>query len=772
MKRAILSTKAKTLSSLKNILKNAEVLPLFCFSIKDWTKNNKSVIEKINSYFGKNVSKIIRSSSTKEDNSSLSFAGYFTSETNIITNEDLVKAIENVIISYGKNVDSSEEVLVQPMLKNSRMSGVAFNHDPSTGSAYKVINYTIGSNTSGVTSGAAKTKTFVYFENKKNSNQDINKVANLIEELENLFPKIPLDIEFAFSDKNKLYLFQVRPLIINKTLGDQKTHNSLLESIKNKISLGQKEHPFLLGKTTLYGVMPDWNPAEIIGIRPRPLALSLYRDLITDSIWAYQRDNYGYMNLRSFPLMVDFGGKPYVDVRISFNSFVPKDIDPKLANRLVDYYLNKLISLPKLHDKIEYEIVFSCYTFDLKNRLEALKEENFSSKDLDQISNSLKNLTNKIIDTENGLWRVDQRKLKMLESRRMKIKSSNMDKPSKIYWLLEDIKRYGTLPFAGLARAGFISVQFLKSLVSVGIFSQDDYDKFMNSLNTVAKKLSHHINSLSQKDFLLKYGHLRPGTYDILSERYDEAPEKYFGNLISKQKENKSYNFKLRDDQKIKIEKLLKEHKISANVDSLFEFLKSGIELREFAKFEFSKNLSDAIKIFQEWGESLGFTREDLSYSNVNCIKEAYVCADNSKKTLSQSIAQGKKSYEATKKLWLPSLILKPEDSFSFHLPETEPNFVTQNTVSGKVVNTTEKEKLNGNIVFIESADPGYDWLFTYPIAGLVTAYGGVNSHMAIRANELNLPAVIGAGEELFRTWTNMNEIRIDCAARRVEIIS
>ena len=377
-----------------------------------------------------------------------------------------------------------------------------------------------------------------------------------------------------------------------------------------------------------------------------------------------------------------------------------------------------------------------------------------------------------------GMRKLDARiskyfqKLEKLDPRRIKIKSSNLDKPSKIYWLLEDIKRYGTLPFAGLARAGFISIQFLKSLVSIGIFTQHDYDKFMNSLNTVAKKLSHHINSLSQKDFLLKYGHLRPGTYDILSERYDEAPKKYFGNLTFKREGNKRSTFELKDSQKKKIKELLKEHKISANVDSLFEFLKSGIELREFAKFEFSKNLSDAIKIFQEWGEGLGFSKDDLSYANINCIKDIYVCADDPKSTLSHSIEQGKELYAATKKLWLPSLILKPEDSFSFHLPETEPNFVTQNAVSGKVVTIEKKEKLPGNIVFIESADPGYDWLFTYPIAGLVTAYGGVNSHMAIRANELNLPAVIGAGEELFRTWINKNEIRIDCAAKRVEIIS
>ena len=35
--------------------------------------------------------------------------------------------------------------------------------------------------------------------------------------------------------------------------------------------------------------MPDWNPAEIIGIKPKPLALSLYKGLITDSIWSQQR---------------------------------------------------------------------------------------------------------------------------------------------------------------------------------------------------------------------------------------------------------------------------------------------------------------------------------------------------------------------------------------------------------------------------------------------------------------------------------------------------
>jgi phosphoenolpyruvate-protein kinase (PTS system EI component) len=78
---------------------------------------------------------------------------------------------------------------------------------------------------------------------------------------------------------------------------------------------------------------------------------------------------------------------------------------------------------------------------------------------------------------------------------------------------------------------------------------------------------------------------------------------------------------------------------------------------------------------------------------------------------------------------------------------------------------------LAGAIVFIPSADPGYDWIFTRGIAGLVTAYGGINSHMAIRAGELGLPAVIGAGETLFQAWSSARRLRLDCANRRVEML-
>ena len=131
----------------------------------------------------------------------------------------------------------------------------------------------------------------------------------------------------AKDKKEQLWLLQARPLIIATKTETNEAQFESLKLIEQKIQQGLKSHPFLMGKRTVWGIMPDWNPAEIIGVRPKPLALSLYRDLITDSIWAYQRHNYGYRNLRSFPLMSHFLGLPYIDVRVSFNSFVPADLD-------------------------------------------------------------------------------------------------------------------------------------------------------------------------------------------------------------------------------------------------------------------------------------------------------------------------------------------------------------------------------------------------------------------------------------------------------------
>ena len=121
----------------------------------------------------------------------------------------------------------------------------------------------------------------------------------------------------------------------------------------------------------------------------------------------------------------------------------------------------------------------------------------------------------------------------------------------------------------------------------------------------------------------------------------------------------------------------------------------------------------------------------------------------------------------------LPPLITSANDIWSFQLVQNEPNYITLKSVTAPIIDTEtakRKEQLSGKILFITSADPGYDWIFSYDIAGFITMYGGVNSHMAIRASELGIPAVIGAGNLLYKRWAAADVIEIDCANRQVKI--
>ena len=65
----------------------------------------------------------------------------------------------------------------------------------------------------------------------------------------------------------------------------------------------------------------------MIGKKPSQLALSLYSELITNTVWAEQRFNYGYKNVIPNKLMLNFAGTPYIDLRVDLNSFLPFDLD-------------------------------------------------------------------------------------------------------------------------------------------------------------------------------------------------------------------------------------------------------------------------------------------------------------------------------------------------------------------------------------------------------------------------------------------------------------
>ncbi len=776
-KKISFSTKAETLFNLSDKLSTAKVLPLYFFTVFAWKTDRKTVLSELQQVDWFYQKLIVRSSAIGEDSEKSSLAGQYTSMINVEGGEGFISAVENVISSFDSD-NLNHQVLVQPYLSDVTTSGVVFGRDPNTGGPYVVVNYNdTSADTTSITSGVSNHKCYIQHHKSPlhvDENAPMSKIINLIFELEDLFNTVYLDVEFAINKRHELYLFQVRPLISQtKCSVVTQEHQRAIERVANRIFLGMKPHPYLYGKQTVYGVMPDWNPAEIIGIRPKPLALSLYRELVTDAVWAYQRDNYGYANLRSFPLLVDFEGLPYIDVRVSFNSFLPKELPPDLAERLVNYYLDRLIDCPGLHDKVEFDIVFSCYTLDLQKRLGALNNYGFDDNDCLAIYQSLIKLTNQIIHNQQGLWRKDLEKIEELRHRQQQLFQSDLDSISKMYWILEDCKRYGTLPFAGLARAGFIAIQILKSFITVGIINEEEYARFLSSVNSVSSTMNDDFRKMSKSNFLEKYGHLRPGTYDVLSLRYDEAAELYFDwqNKTVPEHERHS-SFSLTVQQLSKIQEQIDRDGLQITALELLEFIKFAIESREYSKFIFSRSVSEFLKICTGFSSQFNITRDDCAYINLNTITSLYSSSIDPQEALSKSIEIGKKHYQMTSAMTSPPLITHPSQAWAFEVPETFPNFITQKSAMGEVVFPDIQKQLIANaILMIPSADPGYDWIFSHKIAGFITKYGGVNSHMAIRAGELGIPAIIGVGEIKFNQWSQAKKLRIDCLNAQVQLL-
>ena len=74
-------------------------------------------------------------------------------------------------------------------------------------------------------------------------------------------------------------------------------------------------------------------------------------------------------------------------------------------------------------------------------------------------------------------------------------------------------------------------------------------------------------------------------------------------------------------------------------------------------------------------------------------------------------------------------------------------------------------------IICIENADPGYDFIFSHKIKGLITKFGGSNSHMAIRCLEKNIPACIGVGKIAYDSVKISKNIFIDANNKVLKIL-
>ncbi len=780
------TSKTNTLNFLHKKLKYSLIEPIYNFTVLNWTENKTKILKDIQIKFDKYV--VIRSSAIGEDSPESSHAGTFSSFLNIPVNSQkkLESAINLVIKSYSDkgNTNKQNQILVQKQTQDIISSGVLFSRSPDSGSPYYIINYEEGTSTTGVTQGLVNDSVRIHRNiNPTHLPKKWKFLLKSINEIEILLKNTRLDVEFGIKNDYTIVIFQVRPLTSLKTTTNIDDPITKLILKNKKIFLDLQISKKLLGQHTIFSDMSDWNPAEIIGNNPNLLDYSLYDYLIMNSAWHKGRSALGYQKL-NHRLMVKFGNKPYVDLRASINSLLPENIPLNLRKKLIRFYLKQIKNNPSLHDKIEFDILFTCYDFDIKTRLNLLKKSGFTDIEISKLSTCLIHFTNNIIEQFPQILDNIKQSIENLTIQRKNIESQLSDKflnPEQLIkmasHLLKDCIVFGTVPFSTMARVGFIGSILLKSLIIHSKLDSSIYDQFLNSISSPLSEIQQDLLDYSNKkilksSFLAKYGHLRPGTYDITALRYD-MNNKFLEDIKFHKPRRSSSNSIIHNT---KLLKEIKNSPLEFNSVDFFSFVKNSLEQREFLKFEFTKNLSLSLEIIARAASMLGFSRMDLTFLKITDIlkfsdfdKQKIICNWN------QKIIQNKKNQTLNNMIILPPLITSKYDFEYIQFFKPKPNFVTSKKIKSKIINfqiiDVENISINGNIILIENADPGYDWIFTQNPAGLITKYGGVASHMAIRCAELDIPAAIGCGEVLFEKLQTSSKILLDCNNKEILIL-
>ena len=783
--RFVLGTKAESLERLRPLVRHGQIGAQVSFRYSAWRDSPDEIIARVQQSFG-DAWLIVRSSALSEDNWLQSSAGAHRSILNVRGHDQahIRAAVDEVFGSYADSRHENQ-VFVQEMLRGITMSGVVMTRTPTLGSPYYVINFDTTGSTDSVTSGEGRESRTVFLLRGMPLRPDLpdglRRLLDSVCELESLVGHDSLDIEFAIASDGPPHILQVRPIAVNQR-GHPVDDEKLMQAIGHAtVFFEELNRPasIVRGATTQLSVMADWNPAEMIGTKPQPLAFSLYRHLISDEAWAQQRAEYGYRDVRPCSLIVDVMGHPYIDVRVDFNSFVPASLSDELAEHLVNHYLERLSEHPELHDKVEFDVLITCVSLDFVEQAERLRAAGFRPSEIEDLRESLVKIT--LL----GIARCadDAKAIGELERRLRSIIHGPAAPLERAYLLLEVIRRVAIPLFSHLARNAFVAMILLKSLRNAKVLRDEQVERFLESLRTVAAVMQDHARAviddhLSWEEFVRIYGHLRPGSYNIMSPCYADAPEEFLRPVIDQVQcapppEVPRAPWDERTWQVVV--SALSGVGLEVSAEALERFLRQAIEGREFAKFEFMRGVNAALEGIAEFGQRHGLSREDLAHIRLHELMTLRGArAEDPRDLLTSMARRGREESFISESVCLPGQIFSIADFTCFEQKNAEPNFITRKSVRAPVRALSGQSipaELSGAIVLVPNADPGYDWLFSRNIGGLVTMYGGVNSHMAIRAAEFGLPAAIGIGELLYDGISRAEVLLLDCATRQIRVV-
>ncbi|MCE3001884.1 MAG: hypothetical protein LW860_04155 [Xanthomonadaceae bacterium] len=182
---------------------------------------------------------------------------------------------------------------------------------------------------------------------------------------------------------------------------------------------------------------------------------------------------------------------------------------------------------------------------------------------------------------------------------------------------------------------------------------------------------------------------------------------------------------------------------------------------REVGKFALARAIAALLEGIASFGGRLGLDRRQLGWLTL-----AQLAAARDAGAACDAATRAEARHAADHPLRVPSLLQAPIDLATPEFAAGRPSFLGKRAADGVVLrvarDTAPGQVPPAAVLAIESADPGFDWVFLRRPAALLTAFGGPQSHMALRCVELDVPAVLGLGLPRFERLARAARLRID----------
>lgn len=736
--------KGRTLERLAPRLLCSRVPQGLCLSAAQWRAARADCVRRVQHLFGASLV-AVRSSRDGEDAPGESQAGRYRSCLDVAAADGaaLAAAIDAVFASY-RGARAWDDVLVQAMVA-PRLVAVAATHAIEDGAPYYVFSLGDGARTDAVTRGDAPVRTvYLARDAEPPRDGDVARLYDALRELERLCGGEPIEAELALVDAQAV-LLQVRPL--NVALPDPRPARV------RRVALAQTgrelaEAPTAcLGTRRVLALMPDWNTAELLGAHPRPLALDLFARLVGGAAWRRARAVLGYRRVGRVELLASFAGRPYVDVRASANSLLPAALDAASGAAIVDAWQERLVAQPTLHDRYEFSIAQTCLDFDFDAQWRARYGGVLDAARLAAYRDALRDPTRHCLDL--SALRRAQAHLARLARR-----CDAAGLPA----LLDAAEHDGALPFALLARQAFAGEALMRSAVARGALAPERLALLQQSCVGATREFLEHG---AAGDVRRRYGFLRAGTFEIATQclaHLELAPASPGAASAP------PVPFVLAPHERRALGQLIAEAALALDADALIAHYRLARQAREHGKYALSRAVSSVLERIADLGARRGLDRETLGW-----LRLAELDFDAPAR-LRKLAGAARAQHRVDALLRLPPVLDPRAPLDVVTIDAGTPTFIGAGRAAARLVrvdaSTPPAAVPHGAVLAIESADPGFDWIFTRAPAALITAYGGPNSHMAIRCAELRVPAVLGLGVERWRRLVAADHVVVDAASQ------